>query len=170
MKPKSLAIRVQCLPHQRADRLSIETKRRCHSDRQVAELALAGPAEDGEVDQVQGTQDTLPAAPLGMAVLDVELQAGRACGRYIDGPLAGGQNQRFGRLPGARKEADQLTGCDANSGGIWAGVAGSAGWMASKSTQRSTIAPTSISRPAGSMNHNDPRSAGRPSVPGTISW
>src|SRR5258708_3966968 len=103
-------------PHERADLLGAQVERCRPPDRPVAELGLAGPSEDREIDQVQGAEDARAAARLGMAVLDVELQPRCACGRYIHDALAGCQHKDSGRLPGADKEADQFAGRDAKLG------------------------------------------------------
>src|SRR5258708_5737251 len=97
-------------PDERADLLGAQTERRRYPDRQVTQLRLARPAEDREIDQVQGAQNARAAARLGMAVLYVELQPRCACGRHIYGLLAGGQNERGRCLPAAREEPDQFTG------------------------------------------------------------
>lgn len=52
----------QCVPHKRADSSVLRPSGAVTPDRQVAELARAGPAEDGEIDEVLRTQDTLTAA------------------------------------------------------------------------------------------------------------
>ena len=78
VKPKSLAIRFKACRTSAPISSASRSSGTVTPDRQVAQLALPAPSEDGEINQVPGTQDALTATPRGMAVLDVELQPGRA--------------------------------------------------------------------------------------------